>query len=223
MITTTKFMNTSNSPLVSKLTDGHVAIWTKGGRMHLEVPSSGRSEISLCKGGEGAFYDSPLWLLVINVVLLNCPCAHIRQPAQATNFSPAIPLDGSSSHSPHLLFLSEGRKGNFRWALKSCFLTFYSKPGCAEGVWGWQWLCSQFSKWEKGQGSQMICPSSFLQPLHMAEPGLEPVLSESRVHSCFNASSCLFEGRLWVGVHTFLYRSQDNEVGMGLLALKHDI
>lgn len=36
--------------------------------MHLEVPSSGRSVISLCKGGEGEFYDASLWLLVVNVL-----------------------------------------------------------------------------------------------------------------------------------------------------------
>lgn len=66
----------------------------------LRGPNSGRSEISFCKVEEDTLHDSSLWLLLIKAALWNCR-VHSNLPALVTNFSPAIPLDRSSSHSPH--------------------------------------------------------------------------------------------------------------------------
>lgn len=115
-----------------------------------------------------------------------------------------------------IVFLSEGRKGNCQVSLKVMCSDFLLKACMLARI-----VITIFQM-RKGSEESNNLPRSFIQPLHVAEPGLEPGLSESRVHSYCKAPSCLFERRLWVEVHTFLSQLQDNQVGVGLLALKHD-
>lgn len=73
---------------------------------------------------------------------------------------------------------------------------------------------------EKGVGESKDFPE-ITQPRHMAQPGFEPGLSESRAPSSGRPRAAFQKEDLWVQGHAFLCQLQECGVSEGLFTLKH--